>query len=74
MLEFRSAEEKLQAMQEVKWFALQGTNPANENAADDSEQEVKEDTIAQTEEENSSDDSDLLSPLSWCMGYRGSPL
>jgi hypothetical protein len=38
-------------------------NPTNENAANDSEQEVEEDSIAQPEED-SSDDSNLLRPLS----------
>jgi hypothetical protein len=52
-----------QAMQEVKRLALQGTNPTSEIAADDYEEKDKEDSIAEPEED-SSDDSELLRPLS----------
>jgi hypothetical protein len=59
MLEFGSPEEKLQAMREVKLVALQGHDQTTENAVDDSEED--EVYLAQ---DDSSDDSELLQPLS----------
>jgi hypothetical protein len=56
MLEFGSSEEKVQAMRDVKHAAFEGGNQATENAVDDSEEDVAQD--------DSSDDSDLLRPLS----------
>ncbi len=73
MLEFGSAEEKVQATWEVKLVALQCTIPNNENTVDDSEQEDEDESICQLEVDNS-DDRELLRPLSWYMGYRGFPL
>jgi hypothetical protein len=63
MLEFGSAEEKLQAMREVKRVAITCTKRTNENAVDDSEEEEEEESIAEPDED-SSDDSELLRPLS----------
>jgi hypothetical protein len=57
MLEFGSTEEKLQVMREGKRVALTISNPTNEYAVDDSENDDEDESIGQ-QVDNSSDESD----------------
>jgi hypothetical protein len=57
MLEFGSAEEKLQAMRKVKRVALTSSNPTNEYAVDDSENDDEDESIS-LQDDKSSDESD----------------